>query len=379
MSNKQIVLLAAGGTGGHLFPAEALAAVLTARGVHVELATDARVLRYGAAFEAQAVHAIPSATFGSRSPVAVARSCWRILKGILRSIRLIRRLRPDVVVGFGGYPSLPPLVAAQLLRVPTVVHEQNVVLGRANRVLGRFSKALATGFPKLVKASPSVKERAVHIGNPVRNMVQEVADIPYAPPQASGDVRLVIFGGSQGAKVMSDVAPAALAMLPAAIRVRLKVVHQARGADELAAATAYKVAGIEAQVAPFFGDLPKKIAEAHLVVCRGGASTIAELMAIGRPAIIVPLPGSLDQDQMANARALCEPGGGTLMPQPQMTPSGLAALISRLLGDPATLARQAATAKQLGVIDASERLADLVQSIAAGHQPTVSSFEAARA
>jgi UDP-N-acetylglucosamine--N-acetylmuramyl-(pentapeptide) pyrophosphoryl-undecaprenol N-acetylglucosamine transferase len=359
------ILLAAGGTGGHLFPAEALAGVLAERGVPVALATDGRAAGYGAAFPPEAVHLLTSATFTGRSPLAVARTLSRLGRGLAHSMALIRRLKPSAVVGFGGYPSIPAVLAAQLLGVPTVVHEQNAVLGRANRLLARRARKVATGFAKISKAPEAIAGKTIHIGNPVRSTVRALAGAPYGMPEGD-DFHLLVFGGSQGARIMSEVVPAAVSLLPPELRQALKVVHQARAEDAHAAAQAYGEAHVIAQVAPFFADLPTRIAGAHLVICRAGASTVAELAAIGRPSVLVPLPGSLDQDQLTNARALEAAGGGTVMQQKEMTPAALAALISDLVLHPDKLAAQAVAARNFGIIDASDRLADLVQEIAAG-------------
>ncbi|GGE42331.1 UDP-N-acetylglucosamine--N-acetylmuramyl-(pentapeptide) pyrophosphoryl-undecaprenol N-acetylglucosamine transferase [Agaricicola taiwanensis] len=362
-------LLVAGGTGGHLFPAEALAGVLVARGHKVALVTDGRALGYGVAFSSDAIHTVPSATFGSKHPAALARSAWRIVSGLTQSARLIRRLKPAVVVGFGGYPSLPPVLAAQLLGVPTAVHEQNAVLGRANRALAARATRVATGFTRISKAADNLRTKMIPIGNPIRAAVRELAATPYAAP-TEGEIRLVVFGGSQGARVMSEVVPAAVARLSPAIRSRLTVIHQARAEDRDLAVSTYEKAGVRADVAPFFTDLPVRIAAAHLVVSRAGASTVAELGAIGRPAILVPLPGSLDQDQFANGSAFADAGGGTVVRQSDLTSEKLSGMLMELFDNPHILAAQAASAKTFGTLDAADRLADLVEEIAGAETRT---------
>jgi UDP-N-acetylglucosamine--N-acetylmuramyl-(pentapeptide) pyrophosphoryl-undecaprenol N-acetylglucosamine transferase len=361
--SSKTVLLVAGGTGGHLFPAEALAGVLLARGHKVGLVTDGRALGYGAAFSQDAIHTVPSATFGSKSPGALARSAWRIVSGLVQSAFLIRRLRPAVVVGFGGYPSLPPVLAAQLLGVPTAIHEQNAVLGRANRALAGRATRIATGFTRISMAAEGLAPKLAPIGNPVRAAVRDLAATPYAPPM-DDEIRLVVFGGSQGARVMSEVVPKAVAELSPAVRTRLRVVHQARVEDTELASSTYQAAGVAAEVAPFFRNLPSMIAAAHLVVCRAGASTVAELGAIGRPAILVPLPGSLDQDQFANGSAFADAGGGAVVRQAEFTAEMLSLMLAQLFENPHMLAAQAAAAKTFGTLDAADRLADLVEEIA---------------
>lgn len=359
MDTQRPVLLAAGGTGGHLFPAEALAAELGRRGVPVELVTDPRAREYAGNFPARAVHAVESATFGSKAPLAILRTAWKLGQGLGESVRLIKSLNPRCVVGFGGYPSLPPLAAAQLLGVPNIIHEQNAVMGRANRLLAVRATRIGTGFPKLIHAKPAVAAKAVHIGNPVRAAVLEAAS-PYQAPADDGPIHLLAFGGSQGARVMSVTVPPALAALDKGLRARLKVVQQARPEDVDSATAIYLKAGIQAETAPFFRDLPQRMADAHLVIARSGASTVAELAVIGRPSVLVPLPHSLDNDQLENAKLLSEAGGCTLVPQDQFTPAFLTRLLTDLLAKPQTLAEQAKAAAAYARPAAAARLADLV-------------------
>ncbi|MDX7952259.1 UDP-N-acetylglucosamine--N-acetylmuramyl-(pentapeptide) pyrophosphoryl-undecaprenol N-acetylglucosamine transferase [Lichenihabitans sp. Uapishka_5] len=359
------VLLAAGGTGGHLFPAEALARVLLARGVAVELMTDTRALAYAGQFPARAVHAVPSATPSSGSPAAKAKAALQLGRGTLQAYRLLGQIRPRVVVGFGGYPTVPPLLAAAWRKLPVLLHEQNAVMGRANRFLAGRATRIATGFPRLGKAAPAIQAKATHTGNPIRPAVLAAAAIPY--PALDGTLRLLVTGGSQGARVMADVVPPALVSLPAALRARLRVVQQARGEDEARVRGAYQGAGIAAEVAPFFPNLPERMAQAHLVIGRSGASTVSELAVIGRPSLLVPLPGALDQDQAANAAILGDLGAAAVVLQPDFTPALLAAEVSRCLADPSHLAERGAAALQAGEPRGAERLADLVLTLA--HSP----------
>jgi UDP-N-acetylglucosamine--N-acetylmuramyl-(pentapeptide) pyrophosphoryl-undecaprenol N-acetylglucosamine transferase len=360
-----LVLLAAGGTGGHLFPAEALSVALSSRGVAVELATDARATRYGHAFPARATHLIPSATVRARDPLSLTKTALTLSFGFGRAWLLIGRARPAVVVGFGGYPSIPPVLAAALRGIPTLIHEQNGVMGRANRFLAKRVTAIATGFPGVVDRDPRLAAKAMHVGNPVRPAVIEASKIPFAAPRSGALFRLLVFGGSQGARVMADVVPTALESLGAVPRGHLAVVQQAREEDAERVRAAYGRAGIEAEVAPFFADLPARMAASHLVISRSGASTVAELAAVGRPAILVPLPHALDQDQRANARALERAGGAILIAQDDFTPARLASEVGALMNAPDRLTAMAAAAKSAGTIDAAERLADLVLRIAA--------------
>jgi UDP-N-acetylglucosamine--N-acetylmuramyl-(pentapeptide) pyrophosphoryl-undecaprenol N-acetylglucosamine transferase len=355
-----LVLLAAGGTGGHLFPAEALAVALKARGLEVDLATDERATRYGMTFPARATHVVASDTFRARDPVAVAKTLWRLGGGVLQALGLIGRLRPAAVVGFGGYPSIPPLVAAWLRGVPTVIHEQNGVMGRANRLLARRVTAIATGFPDVLAGDPALAAKATHTGNPLRPPVIAAAAIPYTSPESAGGLNLLVFGGSQGARVMSEVVPPAIELLEASLRARISIVQQAREEDIGRVREIYARARVSADVAPFFTDLPARMAAAHLVIARAGASTVSELAAIGRPSILVPLPGALDQDQLANANRLAAAGGAIVHQQDLFTPRHLADELAVLAAAPHRLVEMAASARSLGAPDAAERLADLV-------------------
>ena len=361
-----LVLLCAGGTGGHLFPAEALAAALAQRGVVVDLATDARAEKYGKAFPAGNIHVVRSDTVRGRDPVALARTGLSLLGGAVDAWRLLGRLRPAAVVGFGGYPSAPPLLVATLRGIPTLIHEQNAVMGRANRLLASRVTRIATGFAGVLDAVPALAAKAVHTGNPLRPMVLAAAATPYDPPQADGPLRLVVFGGSQGARAMSDVVPPAIGHLAPALRQRLAVVQQAREEDVARVTARYREMGVAAEVAPFFTDLPARIAAAHLVVSRSGASTVAELAAIGRPSILAPLPGALDQDQSANAGVLERAGGAIRLERDSFTPNRVAAELTGLTGAPDRLAAMAAAARTVAAPDAAERLADAVQALMDG-------------
>ena len=359
------VLLAAGGTGGHLFPAEALAAVLGKRNVAVELVTDSRAARHvGGAFPASAVHVIPSATIRGRNPFSLARSGTVLGYGLLKAWFKLPRLKPAVVVGFGGYPTIPPLLAASARGLPTIIHEQNAVMGRANRMLAPRVRAIATGFAGILNREPVLAAKATNTGNPVRPAVIAAAANSYRELNATGTLRLLVFGGSQGARVMADIVPPAVERLDRALQKRLMVVQQARGEDLERVREIYTRLGIVADVKPFFDDLPLCMAESNLVVSRSGASTVAELAVIGRPAILVPLPHALDQDQRANAGVLMEAGGAIRLDQAEFTPERLAAEIRTLAAAPARLAAMAKAAKTVGSIDAADRLADLVLRVA---------------
>lgn len=360
-----LILLSAGGTGGHLFPAEALATALKARGARVALATDERVHALSTAFPADEIVAIPSATPSGRSLPVMAKAAVVLGYGVLKALPALRRLRPAVVVGFGGYPTVPPLFAASRLGIPVVLHEQNGVMGRANRLLARWATLIATGFPQLRGIPAGIGARTRHTGNPIRPAVIEATRQPYPELLKGGKLRILVFGGSQGARVMSDVVPGAIEFLPKSVYPQLVVTQQAREEDLLRVRQAYSRLLAGAEVQPFFKDLPRRIAEAHLVIARSGASTVAELAAIGRPSILVPLPGALDQDQAANAQTLADIGAATVIPQGEFTPERLASEIAASIETPERLTRAAAAAKSAGTTDAADRLAEAVMSLAA--------------
>ena len=356
-----LALLAAGGTGGHLFPEQAHAVALSKHNVSVELATDHRAAHFE--FPARAIHVIPSATVRGRNPIALARTATLLGFGSARAWVLLGRIKPRIVIGFGGYPTVPPLLAASWRSIPTLLHEQNAVMGRANRFLAPRVSAIATGFPSLKNFNRHWQRKVTFTGNPVRPQVVAAAATPYAEPVA-GKLRLLVFGGSQGARVMSETVPAAVGLLDAGLGMRLSVVQQARPEDLEGVRAAYARLGIDAEVASFFPDLPARMAAAHLVISRSGASTVAELSAMGRPAILVPLPHALDQDQLGNAGVLEACGAAVLIRQPEFTAARVAQEITALSNDPARLARMAQAAKSAGTIDAAERLAELVVKVA---------------
>ncbi len=359
-------MLAAGGTGGHLFPAFALAEELQRRGLTVDLITDMRGDRYGTGFPARTVHMVPSATLAGRNPVSAANTVLQLARGVRAASRILAEVRPGVVVGFGGYPTFPPLVAASLRRIPTMLHEQNAVLGRANRMLAKRVTAIATSFERTRLLEGALAAKARFTGNPVRAVVVAAAEQAYLVPAASGPFRVLVFGGSQGARYFSDAVPPAVAQLPDAVKGRLSLVQQCREEDLERTRSAYEAAGIRCELATFFKDLPERMAASHLIIGRAGASTVAELTVIGRPAILVPLPHALDNDQLANATRLAELGGGWCIEQKDLTSARLAAEIAALAGDPERLVAAAAAAKRQGRPDAVARLADLVESLAAG-------------
>ncbi len=364
MTTSPLILLAAGGTGGHLFPAEALGMELIRRGFRVRLATDSRALRYSGLFSKDTIDVVPSATVRSRAPWSLAHTGLMLAAGTAVSLNLIRRLKPVAVVGFGGYPTLPPLLAAKLLGVPGIIHEANAVLGRANRFLASRVSAIATSLPGVLDRDPALAGKTTTVGTPMRPAVLAAAAVKYAAPEPAGAFRLLVVGGSQGARVMADSVPGAIERLEPALWHRLVLTQQVREEDMARVRAIYDRLKINAELAPFFSDLPARLASNHLVVSRSGAGTVAELAAIGRPSILVPLPGAIDQDQFANAGVLAQVNGALRIAQADFTPVRLAAEISALAAEPARLAAMATAARSAGRLDAAERLADLVIKVA---------------
>ncbi len=356
-------MLAAGGTGGHLFPAFALAQELGRRGIPVDLVTDMRADRYETGFPARAIYRVPSATTAGKSIIGKGRAAARLARGIWASWRLLGRVRPAAVVGFGGYPCFPPLLAARLRGLPTALHEQNAVLGRANRMLAKKVTAIAASFEHTRFLEGPLLFKARVTGNPVRDQVAGWAAHGYQPPQPGGPYALLVFGGSQGARFFADAVPPALALLPPQVRANTLVVQQCREEDVERVGAAYRAAGIHADLAAFFTNLPEAMAKAHLVICRSGASTVAELTVMGRPAILVPLPHAIDNDQLQNALRLADAGGGWCLEQKNYSAEFLAEAVARLFTEPDALAGAAAAAKAQGRPRAVTDLADLVEEL----------------
>lgn len=360
---KKHAFLSAGGTGGHLFPAEALAHALIARGWTVDLVTDERASRYAGNFPARQVFEVPSATLGSKNPIAILKTFRKLWSGYRQARALLREHQPSIVVGFGGYPTLPPLLAASNSGIASMVHEQNSVMGRANSLLASRVKHIALGFPP-TSGVMAHESKTTITGNPIRPAVLDAAGQAYAPSSVAAPFKLVVFGGSQGAQYFSEVMPAALALLPDHARQRFDIVQQARPEDVDALTAAYEALEIKHEIAPFFDHMAQRIADAHLVMSRSGASTVSELSVIGRPAILVPYPHALDHDQAANAAALAGAGGAEIIVQRDLTPEVLEQRLQQLMDDADGLAKMAAAAKAVGKPHAAESLADLVERIA---------------
>jgi UDP-N-acetylglucosamine--N-acetylmuramyl-(pentapeptide) pyrophosphoryl-undecaprenol N-acetylglucosamine transferase len=355
-----LLLIAAGGTGGHMFPAQALAEEMLARGWRVKLSTDARGARYAGGFPAAVeVVELASATFARGGIAAKLAVPFRIAGGVISALWSSLRDRPDVVIGFGGYPSIPALSAAFLLRRPRMIHEQNGVLGRVNQFFAPRVDRVACGtWPTKLPEGVTGE----HSGNPVRAAVLERAGAGYIAP---GDypMELLVIGGSQGARILSDVTPAAIAALPEPIRQHLRVAHQARAEDLDRVVEAYEAAGINAEVAPFFTDIPRRLSEAQLVISRSGASSVADIAVIGRPAILVPFAAATADHQSANARGLVEAEAAILIPENQLDAATLAAQITAVLSNPQAASRMARNALAQGRPDATQRLAALVETL----------------
>src|SRR6202047_2568230 len=337
MDSSPLILLAAGGTGGHLFPAEALGGGLFRPGFRDRLATDARALRYSGLFSKDTIDVVPSATVRSRTPWRLAYTGIMLAAGTAVSLNLMRRLKPAAVVGFGGYPTLPPLLAAKMFGVPGIIHDANAVLGRANRFLSSRASAIATSLPGVLDRDPQLSGKTTTVGTPMRPAILAAAAVKFVSPEPAGPLRLLVVGGSQGARVMADIVPGAIERLPPALWNRLVLTQQVREEEVARVRAVYDRLKINAELAPFFSDLPARLASSHLVISRSGAGTVSELGAIGRPSILVPLPGAIDQDQFANAGVLAQADGALRIPQTEFTPDRLAAEISGLAAEPARL------------------------------------------
>ncbi|MBE8220799.1 MAG: undecaprenyldiphospho-muramoylpentapeptide beta-N-acetylglucosaminyltransferase, partial [Alphaproteobacteria bacterium] len=359
MRTAPIILLAAGGTAGHMYPASALARQLKTEGYTPHLATDKRGLQYIQKLESMVVHKLPAATIFGKGIMAVPLKLITLGASFVASIYLLVRLRPQAVVGFGGYPSFAPAMVGLLLGKRVLIHEQNAVLGRANRVLAMLGAKLATSFRQTKHIPPQTRRRFT--GNPIRQDIEMAALAPYPDPSTT-PFQILIFGGSQGAQVLSQIIPQALCALPQDLRIRIRIVHQVAEQDMQETQNEYKAGSIDANIKTYFDDMPMQMRAAHLVICRGGASTIAELTALGVPAIIVPLQNSLDQDQSYNAQALAR-SGAQIIPQNELSPDSIATSIEGFMRNPERLHDAAAGAKSLGVTDGASRLGDYLHQL----------------
>jgi UDP-N-acetylglucosamine--N-acetylmuramyl-(pentapeptide) pyrophosphoryl-undecaprenol N-acetylglucosamine transferase len=361
-------VLAAGGTGGHMIPAHALAAELKRRGHGVLLITDDRGARYPGIFENMPVHILPAGRLGG-GPIGWIKALISVTQGRADAKDLYRRDRPDAVVGFGGYPAFPALLAASAMRIPTVLHEQNAVLGRVNRLLASEAKAIGTAYDEVDRLKSSYRDKIVLVGNPVREEIARLGELPFPPFDEVAPLKILVTGGSQGATVLSAIVPEGLGLLQPSLRRRLQIVQQCRPDDIDGVRKRYVELGIPAELFTYIEDMPEKLAEAHLVIGRAGASTIAELTAAGRPAVLIPYPPATDDHQTANSRELTKSGGARTIQQKDFTPEVLARQIEAMAADPVALNNAAARALSVGRPHAARDLADLVERIGGSLSP----------
>ena len=361
-------VLAAGGTGGHMVPAHALAAELRSRGHGVMLITDERGARFPGLFANVPVHILPAGRLGG-GPVGWLKALRAVIAGRGEAKGIYRNHRPNAVVGFGGYPAFPSLLAASSMRIPSVLHEQNAVLGRVNRLLAGDAAAIATGFDKVERLKSAYKAKTVIVGNPVREAVAKLGEMPFPAFDEVAPLKILVTGGSQGATVLGQVVPQGLGLLNPSLRRRLQVIQQCRADDIERVRAQYAELGIPAELMTYIEDMPDKLAEAHLVIGRAGASTLAELTAAGRPAILIPFPSATDDHQTVNAREMTQAGGARTIPQSQFTPPVLARQIEAMAADPQALANAAARSLSVGRPHAARDLADLVERIGNGLAP----------
>jgi len=357
------IVLSAGGTGGHLFPAQALAAELVKRGKTIVVMTDRRGTSYATAFPGAAIETVSSAAFSDRSVLGLLAAPFEIALGIMQALIKLFRFKARAVIGFGGYPSLPVMLAAWLGRYPSAILEQNAVTGRANRAVMNKVKVVAAAFP-IARFAPKSSSKIALTGNPLRPEIIALGGSAYEEPSENGRLHLLVFGGSQGARALSELVPAAVGLLPPAFRARLDIVQQCRPEDLERVRAAYAGAAVKAELASFYHDMPKRLVWSQLVIARAGAGTVSELMAIGRPAILIPLPHALDDNQTPNAEILAKANAGWCVAQRGLTPEKLAGMIKLAFSDPDDLARRARNAHALARLDAVQRLADIAEELA---------------
>ena len=361
---KKVVVIAAGGTGGHLFPAAAFAEEMFRRDWRVVLMTDARGRRYAEGFPAERIEDVAAASL-TANPLTAIPALIKIARGLSAARQRFKEQRPSLVAGFGGYPSFPALMAARGQKIPILIHEQNSVLGRVNRAMAKSAAVVACGFERLDRLPAEVLPRKRVVGNPVRLPILAVRERPYPEAPAGGRLNLLVIGGSQGARLFGDVIPAAIALLPKELRARLDIVQQAREEQVGVVRALYERAKVKAEIAPFFTDMGQRLAVAHLVIARAGASSVTELQVAGRPAVLVPFAAAADDHQTANAEGLSSVGAADVFTEQEFEPAALAALLERRLADPHGLAVRAAAARSAANPEAAKTLADLAEGVAA--------------
>lgn len=362
---KPFVVISSGGTGGHMSPASALASDLIARGFRVELFTDARGQKFQGMFKSVPVHVLKAGTIGAGLSGKI-KGVFNLLIGMLQAVIFLRRLKPDLVVGFGGYPSVPGVLAAQRMKIPTILHEQNAIIGKANAFLALRAERIALSLPQIHGLEQAEMARSVVTGNPVRPEIADLYLKPYTPLGHDGEMRILVMGGSLGATVFSDVVPHTLARLSVTDRKRLKVMQQCRASDIEAARKIYKDAGIDATLVTFFDNVAEQLQHAHLVIARSGASTVAEVSAAGRPAIFVPYPHHKDQQQKMNANAVADSGGAWVMTEDGFTQESLLARLETFMQNPEVLFHAAEKARAFGKPDAARKLGNVIVAVISG-------------
>ncbi len=365
--SKPLIILAAGGTGGHIFPAEALAQELKGRGFNLALVTDRRGHAFKGTLGELETHRVLAGGIAGKSFAAKIKSVFELGLGTVQAFRLLRRLKPSAVVGFGGYAALPTMLAAVLSGIPSAIHEQNALLGRANRLLASRVRRIATSFATTRGLPEGSQDKVRLTGMPVRPAIAAQKDTPFGDLEDNQPINLLVLGGSQGATILSEVVPAALERLGGELRDRLNVTQQCREEDLASTQRVYQGANIKAELATFISDVPEQLAKAHLVIARAGASTVAEVMTVGRPSILVPYPFAADDHQTFNAQAADSAGAGWIMPQDTFTPANLAARLDSLFGLPAVLKKAAIGAHEQGRPDAASHLADTVSALVHSH------------
>lgn len=365
MSNAPLVVIGAGGTGGHMFPASAFAAEMKQRGWRVGLMTDERGQRYTDGFPADWIINVKAATFASKRPDKLIASGLKILAGIKEAQAKLKTEQASLVAGFGGYPAFPALAAASREGVPIIIHEQNAVLGRVNRVFAKTAKVVACGFDRLDRLPKAAEKNKRVVGNPVRGPILAVRDEPYPAAGSDAPLQLLVIGGSQGARLFGEVIPAAVSALPEDIRSRLKIVQQVREEQIETVRALYAEAGVNSELAPFFSNMPELLSGSHMVMSRSGASSVTELAVVGRPSLLVPLAIAMDDHQTGNAETLRDAGGADVLSEGEFTPERVTDLLTERLRDGAGLAARAEAAKSVGRFNASSDLADLAEAVVA--------------
>jgi len=363
MSTDKLVVIAAGGTGGHMFPASAFAAEMKSRGWRVGLLTDERGRRYTDGFEADWIENVKAATFASKRPDKVLASAMKILAGINEAKGKLKAEGADLVAGFGGYPAFPALMAAGGLKTPIIIHEQNAVLGRVNRFFAKQAKIVACGFDRLDRLPATAEPRKRVVGNPVRRTILDVRDMPYPKVGREAELQLLIIGGSQGARLFGEVLPPAICALPETLRSRLKVVQQVREEQIEAVTAVYEAAGVKTQLSPFFSHMPDLLAKSHMVISRSGASSVTELAVVGRPSLLIPLAIAMDDHQTGNAETLRDAGAADVVQERELTVERVTEILAERLSDGEALQARAEAAKSVGKFNASSELADLAECV----------------